>query len=71
MYTSLSGFSSKEKAYNNWGNLQLVLLAEYLEKNNYEFWNLGHPYMDYKIKLGAKIFTRIDFLEKWLLATKG
>ena len=47
-YTSLSGFSSKEKKYTNYGTLQLVLLAQYLEKNNFLFWNLGHPHMDYK-----------------------
>lgn len=66
-YTSLSGFSSKEKKYNNWGKLQLVLLALYLEKENYSFWNLGHPYMQYKFDLGAKTYLREDFLQKWLL----
>uniref|UniRef100_UPI004048C461 hypothetical protein n=1 Tax=Aliarcobacter sp. TaxID=2321116 RepID=UPI004048C461 len=64
-YTSLTGFSLKEKIYNNWGKLQLVLLAQYLEKNNYSFWNLGHPYMQYKFDLGAKIYSREEFLEKW------
>ena len=66
VYTSLTGFSSKEKKYNNWGNLQLVLLAKYLEQSNYSFWNLGHPYMEYKLKLGAKTYKRLDFLELWL-----
>ena len=64
-YTSLSGFSSKEKHYNNYGTLQLVLLSNYLEKNNFSFWNLGHPYMQYKTKLGAKILTRDEFLKRW------
>ena len=65
-YTSLTGFSSKEKIYNNWGKLQLVLLGLYLEEQNYSFWNLGHPYMQYKFDLGAKIYSREEFLQKWL-----
>ncbi len=65
-YTSLSGFSNKEKRYNNWGKLQMTLLSQYLEKNNFSFWNLGHPYMQYKLDLGAKVLSRVDFLEKWL-----
>jgi Leu/Phe-tRNA-protein transferase len=66
IYTSLSGFSSKEKIYNNYGTLQLVLTAKYLEQNNYKFWNLGHPYMQYKIDLGATILSRDKFLKKFL-----
>jgi len=65
-YTSLTGFSSKEKKYKNWGKLQLVLLSKYLQKNNYSFWNLGQPYMQYKFDLGAKVYSRIDFLKRWL-----
>ncbi len=65
-YTSLSGFRTFDKKYNNWGKLQLVLLAKYLEKNSYDFWNLGHACLEYKIKLGAKIYKREDFLKRWL-----
>ncbi len=65
IYTSLTGFCSKEKIYNNYGKLQLVLLALHLEKNNYKFWNLGHPYMQYKFDLGAKKYTRNEFLKRW------
>ena len=65
-YTSLTGFSSKEKKYNNWGKLQLVLLAIYLEKENFSFWNLGHPYMQYKFDLGAISYSRKEFLKRWL-----
>lgn len=65
-YTSLTGFSSKEKKYNNWGKLQLVLLAIYLEKENFSFWNLGHPYMQYKFDLGAMSYSRKEFLKRWL-----
>ena len=64
-YTSLTGFSSREKKYNNCGNLQLVLLSQYLEENSFNFWNLGHPHMTYKQKLGAKIYTRVEFLKRW------
>jgi Leu/Phe-tRNA-protein transferase len=65
-YTSLSGFSSKDENYKNWGKLQMVLLDFYLEKNNFSFWNLGHPYMQYKFDLGAKLYSREDFLKRWL-----
>jgi len=65
IYTSLSGFTTKEKKYNNWGKLQLVLLNNYLQKNGYTFWNLGHPQLQYKIDLGAKVYNRNDFLIRW------
>ena len=64
-YTSLSGFSSKEKKYANYGTLQLVLLAKYLQENGFEFWNLGHPHMEYKQKLGCKTLSRGEFLKRW------
>ncbi len=64
-YTSLSGFSSKEKKYDNYGTLQLVLLAKRLQKEGYVFWNLGHPHMEYKQKLGSVTHTRKEFLKRW------
>ncbi|MDA3908746.1 MAG: hypothetical protein PF437_06630 [Sulfurimonas sp.] len=64
-YTSLSGFSLKEKKYNNYGNLQLVLLAKFLENEGFSFWNLGHSHMVYKQKLGCKIYERSEFLKRW------
>ena len=67
-YTSLTGFSSKERAYSNYGNLQMVLLSQVLQKNGFAFWNLGHPYMEYKNSLGAKIYTREEFLKRWKIA---
>lgn len=67
-YTSLTGFSSKDKIYNNWGKLQMILTSRYLEENEFSFWNLGHPYMTYKFDLGATLYTRKDFLAKWLVA---
>ncbi len=67
-YTSLSGFSSREKTYNHYGTAQLVLLAKYLEKESFEFWNLGQPYMSYKLQLGARIYERQEFLRRWFNA---
>ncbi|MEA3288987.1 MAG: hypothetical protein U9Q04_02300, partial [Campylobacterota bacterium] len=64
-YTSLSGFCSKEKRYNNYGKLQMTLLAQYLQNKEFDFWNLGHPYMQYKLDLGAKIFKREEFIKRW------
>lgn len=64
-YTSLTGFSSREKAYRNYGTTQLVLLANYLRENDFAFWNLGQSYMPYKFHLGAKEYSRMDFLELW------
>ncbi|NPA50165.1 MAG: hypothetical protein GXO02_00870 [Epsilonproteobacteria bacterium] len=69
-YTSLSGFSSKEKYFRNYGKAQMVLLANYLKDRGFEFWNLGHPYMEYKFALGAKRVDRITFLQRWLKAMK-
>ncbi|MEA2100896.1 MAG: hypothetical protein U9P72_12290 [Campylobacterota bacterium] len=68
-YTSLSGFSLKEKKYNNCGNLQLILLAKYLEENDFDFWNLGHPHMIYKQKLGSITHSREEFLKRWQEST--
>ncbi len=65
IYTSLSGFTTKEKKYNNWGKLQLVLLNSFLKNNSFKFWNLGHPQLQYKLDLGAKVYNRTDFLERW------
>jgi Leu/Phe-tRNA-protein transferase len=67
-YTSLSGFSSREKKYKNYGTTQLILLAQHLEKSGFSFWNLGQSYMIYKLALGAKIYERQDFLKRWFSA---
>lgn len=64
-YTSLSGFSRREKKYNNYGKLQMTLLSEYLKNNGYAFWNMGHASMQYKIDMGAAIYDRCDFLKIW------
>ena len=64
-YTSLSGFSNKNKAYNHYGTAQLVLLGKYLKENGFTLWSLGHT-MEYKIALGAKICEREEFLKRWV-----
>ncbi len=69
-YTSLSGFTRREKRYRNYGTAQLVLLARYLQKEGFAFWNLGQPYMAYKLALGAKVYERAEFLERWFEAVK-
>ena len=68
-YTSLSGFSKREKEYGNYGTAQLILLAQYLQANGFSFWNLGQCYMPYKLMLGAKIFERKEFLKWWFEET--
>ncbi|MDC7227881.1 MAG: hypothetical protein PQJ61_14035 [Spirochaetales bacterium] len=71
-YTSLSGFFHREdKRFNNFGKLQMVLLAGVLENSGIAFWNLGQPYMEYKLKLGAKVVPRGLFLKRWDKAVKG
>ncbi len=70
-YTSLAGFSSKEKPYRNYGTAQLVLLAQYLEQNGFTFLNLGQPYMQYKLDLGAKVYEREAFLKRWFEAIEN
>ncbi len=64
-YTSLSGFSSKDPAFRNHGKLQMVLLAKWLQRHRFAFWNLGQPYMPYKFALGAKKYPRGAYLSRW------
>ncbi len=71
VYTSLSGFCNKEKTYNNWGKLQLVLLGQYLQTQKYDFWNLGHACLPYKIDLGANVYARSEFLNLWHKSTQS
>jgi hypothetical protein len=64
-YTSLSGYSSKERRYRHYGMVQLFLLGQWLEQKGFAFWNLGQPYMPYKFVLGAREYSRGDFLRLW------
>ena len=71
-YTSLSGFFHREeRRFNNFGKLQMVLLAGILENAGIEFWNLGQPYMEYKLKLGAEVVPRGLFFKRWDKAVRG
>lgn len=69
VYSSLTGFSLRDREYNNCGTLQLVLLAQYLQMHGFSFWNLGHPHLEYKSKLGSITYSRKDFLKRWDDAT--
>jgi len=74
-YTSLSGFSVRERQFNGAGIVQLCVLARVLEKKGYRLWNMGHPYkagktadkasMMYKKEIGANVVSRADFLSIW------
>lgn len=63
VYTSLSGWTEDRTAEGT-GTAQLVLLGRWLEHRGYAFWSLGHcysPEMEYKRRLGHRIFPRSDF----------
>ena len=65
VYTSLTGFMDRrDEDYANAGKLQLIRLCEYLRDEGYAFWNLGHPYMPYKLALGAQVVERPDYLAR-------
>jgi hypothetical protein len=71
-YTSLSGFFRRDrKCWNHFGKLQLHMLAGHLWQRGVDLWNLGHPYMDYKVKLGARITSREEFIPRWNEAVSG
>jgi Leu/Phe-tRNA-protein transferase len=48
VYTSYSGYHEETSS----GTIQMILLAQYLQKNGFAFWDLGMP-LDYKYTLGA------------------
>lgn len=71
-YTSLTGFFRRdERRWNNYGKLQLAMLAGALRDAGYAFWNLGHPGMAYKAALGARVLPRHEFLNRWQVAFNG
>jgi len=49
----------------------MVLLGMELEKRGLDFWNLGHPYMEYKFKLGAIKYSNNEFLQMWNRSSLG
>jgi Leu/Phe-tRNA-protein transferase len=58
VYTSYSGYTEESNA----GTVQMILTAQYLEKNGFAFWDLGMP-LDYKLTLGAREISREDFMD--------
>jgi len=66
IYTSLTGFlDRRDPRHPNLGKVQLAALGVVLEQRGYAFWNLGHPYMGYKLEMGAEILSRAAFLARW------
>lgn len=64
-YTSLTGFCTRpDPRWRNFGTLQIVLLAYELERRGYAYWNLGHPQLTYKLKLGAQKMPRAQLLAR-------
>ncbi len=59
VYTSLSGFHLE----NNTGKVQMILTAQWLEKQGFAFWDLGME-MPYKMHLGAHILETKEFMER-------
>lgn len=59
IYTSLSGFSNQDSA----GSVQLLALGKLLKQCGFEYWDLGME-MEYKIKLGAELMRRADFVRE-------
>uniref|UniRef100_A0A7C3ILN6 Leucyl-tRNA--protein transferase n=1 Tax=Gracilinema caldarium TaxID=215591 RepID=A0A7C3ILN6_9SPIR len=60
VYTSYSGFFTENGA----GTVQMILTAQYLEKQGFAFWDLGMP-LEYKSALGAVELDRRTFIQKF------
>ena len=58
VYTSYSGYYEE----NNAGTVQMILMAEWLQKTGFDFLDLGMP-LDYKTLLGARDITPRRFIE--------
>jgi Leu/Phe-tRNA-protein transferase len=58
VYTSYSGYYDEDNA----GTVQIILTAQYLEKNGFSFFDLGMP-LDYKTGLGAVNISTHEFVE--------
>lgn len=50
------------------GKCRWLCWRRFSKQKNIEFWNLGHPYMQYKTDLGAHIESPNDFLTRWDMA---
>ncbi|MDR0472231.1 MAG: leucyl-tRNA--protein transferase [Treponema sp.] len=60
VYTSYSGYFEEGGA----GTAQMILTAQFLEKNGFAFWDLGMP-LDYKLTIGAREISRKEFMERF------
>ena len=58
VYTSYSGYYEEDNA----GTVQMILMAQWLEKMGFDFLDLGMP-LDYKATLGAQEITPQRFVE--------
>ena len=58
VYTSYSGFYEEDNA----GTVQMILMAQWLEKTGFDFLDFGMP-LDYKNDLGARDITPAQFIE--------
>ena len=63
VYTSYSGYYEEDNA----GTVQMILMAQWLEKNGYAFLDFGMP-LDYKTSLGAQDISPRRFVELFRLA---
>lgn len=61
VYTSMTGF--RNAGTKGAGAVQLALTSALLEKMGYAWWDLGMV-LKYKAKLGAKVVSRADFVER-------
>ena len=66
VYTSYSGYREE----NNAGNVQMILMIQWLEKNGFDFFDFGMP-LDYKTTLGAQDISPRRFVELFRAATDG
>jgi Leu/Phe-tRNA-protein transferase len=58
VYTSYSGYYDEDSA----GSVQLVLTGRWLRDAGFAFWDLGMD-IPYKLRLGARVLSRGNFLE--------
>ena len=65
VYTSYSGYHEE----NNAGTVQMILMAQWLEKAGFDFLDFGMP-LDYKTQLGAQNVSPHRFVELFRAARK-
>jgi Leu/Phe-tRNA-protein transferase len=65
VYTSYSGYHEEDNA----GTVQMILMAQWLDKAGFDFLDFGMP-LDYKTSLGAKDVNPRRFVELFRAARK-